>query len=399
MNTLNHFLFIFSESELRQSFDPKVHPPDEDFPVHVYLVLALGAKYGGFQAEKLCNEWYMKARLRLLNDDLQDDLEMMRLLTMLCIFKVSDNGDYSSSSHFLDLALDIGQNHGLDAGEFPLKDMNDPNRSQWLRVWETIRFLTVWLLLQSRDSPRPLQGLTPFLDIEQPPLYSEESYNSRLVQMSMTAVSSILKEVIKDHPDPSTHSPLLYKAHLGALDSWRANLPLYLCLRPPDPADPRMVYAGGNDRQKTAVLNVQSLFLGTTCDLLRPALITVLKSPNVPGGKELEAFAHRCVQAARNIIELCSEMADAGYPISSTWIAQHFLFKAAVIMVLDSTRTPSTVESGQTRLAYIRTAERLLNSRPGISTHSPHVVVLRLLCRSVGIEEAIVDAKGRPNGN
>jgi hypothetical protein len=101
LKKLNHFLFLFSESELRQSFDPKVHTPDEDFPVHIYLVLALGAKYSGFQAEKLCNKWYMKARLRLLHDDLQDDLEMMRLLTMLCIFKVSDNVDYSSSSHFL----------------------------------------------------------------------------------------------------------------------------------------------------------------------------------------------------------------------------------------------------------------------------------------------------------
>jgi hypothetical protein len=101
LKKLNHFLFLFSESQLRQSFDPKVHTPDEDFPVHIYLVLALGAKYSGFQAEKLYNQWYMKARLRLLQDDLQDDLEMMRLLTMLCIFKVSDNVDYSSSSHFL----------------------------------------------------------------------------------------------------------------------------------------------------------------------------------------------------------------------------------------------------------------------------------------------------------
>lgn len=398
LTKLNHFLFLFSESQLRQSFDPKDHRPDEDFPVHIYLVLALGAKYSGFQAEKLCNQWYMKARLRLLHDDLQDDLEMMRLLTMLCIFKVSDNVDYSSSSHFLDLALDIGLAYGLDAEfDLPLRDMEDPNRSQWLRVWETIRFLTVWFLLQYRDSPRSLQGLAPFLDIEQPPLSSEESYNSRLVHMSMTAVSSILKEVIKDRPGPSTHSPLLYKAHLGALDSWRSNLPLYLCLRPPDSADPRVVYPGGNDRQKTAVLNVQSLFLGTVCELLRPALIAVLKSASVPGSKELEPFAHRCVQAARNIIELCIEMADSGYPISSTWIAQHFLFKAAVIMVLDSTRTSSNLKLCQARLAYIRTAEKLLKSGSGISKHNPHVIVLRLLCRSVGIDEDTKDASGRPN--
>lgn len=99
LKKLNHFLFLFSESELRQSFDPTDHTPDEDFPIHIYLVLALGAKYSGFQAENLCNEWYMKARLRLLHDDLQDDLEMMRLLTLLCIFKVNDNID--AANHFL----------------------------------------------------------------------------------------------------------------------------------------------------------------------------------------------------------------------------------------------------------------------------------------------------------
>jgi hypothetical protein len=67
-------------------------------------------------------------------------------------------------------------------------------------------------------------------------------------------------------------------------------------------------------------------------------------------------------------------------------------------MVLDSTRTSSNLELCQTRLAYIRTAEKLLKSGLGISKHNPHVIVLLLLCRSVGIEEAIIDANGRPNG-
>jgi hypothetical protein len=78
--------------------------------------------------------------------------------------------------------------------------------------------------------------------------------------MSMTAVSSILKEVIKDRPNPSTHSPVLYKAHLGALDNWHSNLPLYLCLRPPDSANAHVVYSGGNDRQKTAIVRIIFVF-------------------------------------------------------------------------------------------------------------------------------------------
>jgi hypothetical protein len=43
----------------------------------------------------------------------------------------------------LDLALDIGLDRGFDADDLPLRDMEDPNRSLWLRVWETIRFLRV----------------------------------------------------------------------------------------------------------------------------------------------------------------------------------------------------------------------------------------------------------------
>jgi hypothetical protein len=67
-------------------------------------------------------------------------------------------------------------------------------------------------------------------------------------------------------------------------------------------------------------------------------------------------------------------------------------------MVLDSTRISSNLELCQNRLAYIRTAEKLLDSVSAIPKHNPQVIVLRLLCRSVGIEETIIDAKGRPNG-
>jgi hypothetical protein len=63
-------------------------------------------------------------------------------------------------------------------------------------------------------------------------------------------------------------------------------------------------------------------------------------------------------------------------------------------MVLDSMRTSSSLELSQKRLTYIRTAERLLNSGSDIQKHNPQVVVLHILCRSVGIEEAIIDAKG-----
>ena len=99
LQTLNHFLFLFSESELRESFVPGEHASDETFPVHILLVLALGAKYGAMQVDDLCHEWYAKARMSLLKNHCQDDLWMMRILTLLCILEIND--DLDSASHFL----------------------------------------------------------------------------------------------------------------------------------------------------------------------------------------------------------------------------------------------------------------------------------------------------------
>jgi hypothetical protein len=93
LQSFNHFLFLFSEAELRQSFNPREQTSDADLPVDIYLVLALGAKASVFQAEDIRNEWYSRARLRLLTEDCHDDLWMMRVLTLICIFEIDDDID------------------------------------------------------------------------------------------------------------------------------------------------------------------------------------------------------------------------------------------------------------------------------------------------------------------
>jgi hypothetical protein len=95
--SFNHFLFLFREYELRQSFNPRKWTSDADLPIDVCLVLALGAKASAFQVEDVQNEWYRRARLRLLSDDRQDDLWMMRVLTLICLFEIDDDIDVSNS--------------------------------------------------------------------------------------------------------------------------------------------------------------------------------------------------------------------------------------------------------------------------------------------------------------
>jgi hypothetical protein len=74
--------------------------------------------------------------------------------------------------------------------------------------------------------------------------------------MSISALSNDLREILNDRHD-STNPPssLLYKAHLQALDSWHAELPVYTCLQTPNWEDSRMVNPEADYRQKTAIVS------------------------------------------------------------------------------------------------------------------------------------------------
>ncbi len=68
---------------------------DQDLSSDICLVLALGAKYGSFQVDLVPTDWYPKARVRL-QIEYQDDLSLMRTLTMICLFHIGDNIELAS---------------------------------------------------------------------------------------------------------------------------------------------------------------------------------------------------------------------------------------------------------------------------------------------------------------
>jgi len=102
--------------------------------------------------------------------------------------------------------------------------------------------------------------------IQQPPLLSDSCRNGRLVQMSIASLSKHLQEILNDRRD-STKQPssILYKAHLQALDSWHAELPLYTCLQTPNLNDSRMVKSEADYRQKTAIVSIAPMVNLCTC--------------------------------------------------------------------------------------------------------------------------------------
>jgi hypothetical protein len=102
--------------------------------------------------------------------------------------------------------------------------------------------------------------------IQQPPLLSDHGSNGRSVQMSIAALSNHVQEILNDRRDSTNQtSSLLYKAHLQALDSWHAELPLYTCLQTPNLEDSRMVNPKADYRQKTAIVGTTRILSLCRC--------------------------------------------------------------------------------------------------------------------------------------
>jgi len=148
-----------------------------------------------------------------------------------------------------------------------------------------------------------------------------------------------------------------------------------------------MVKADASFRQKTAILNVQSLFLGTICVLLQPALMTVLQDTSCSSENELIPSARRCVLSATVLVRLCDEIASSEYPLSASWIAQHFLFNATLVLIADMTRANSTLEefaSSNEHLECIAIAQNLLDQ---VSSASPQATIVRMFCMAAGLSD------------
>jgi hypothetical protein len=161
---LNHLLYLTSEAELQQAFREVLHgnSPQQEKAIGLCLILALGANYIGNVAARV--QWYGEGCSRLCHfRKWINDLWMMRMLTFLCLYHL--NFSLESSCHFLgtrprphelfaqklsftrliisELALQMGLACGLDSKEFPISGVVEPERSHWLRVWETLRFLYI----------------------------------------------------------------------------------------------------------------------------------------------------------------------------------------------------------------------------------------------------------------
>ncbi|KAE8448972.1 hypothetical protein EG329_008768 [Mollisiaceae sp. DMI_Dod_QoI] len=369
IQNFNHLLHLFDEFSIRESFQHVVeeHVLNAEASIELILALAIGATYMGSQPLLIHLEMYIRSRVQLsMLHGWSDDLWMMRILTMIAIYHLNMFPD--SACHFLDLAIQLGQENELDAASFPLPAVAEPRRSHWLRLWKSIVFLQTWLQLNGHDTKFRISETRYLINMMEPPLISEEYLNSRLTQMNLGMLSSMLKEVLRDGTRSETSSLSLISVHLNSLSRFHSELPIYFCLRPNsagvgEPASSRLV-DGAKPRQKSSILNIHVLYLGIKCQLLQSALIGLLHDPpTVNQNSTMMEYANQCVEAAKAIIDLCKDIRDSGYELKGHWIVLHFVFKAMLIMVLDAVRAQKSlrIDVWNENWGYISVAAKLID--------------------------------------
>lgn len=94
------------------------------------------------------------------------------------------------------------------------------------------------------------------VDYGQKPLIStEDEYDSRVVQMSVLSIGTLLREAAIDFSQTLESSPTIYNTYLRSLRQWYAGLPLFLCGLPQRHIDATVFYAGLKERQKSYLVS------------------------------------------------------------------------------------------------------------------------------------------------
>jgi len=398
LEKLNSFLYLFDESDLRKDFQYFVLTngclPGLGSVAELYLVLALGAKLSSPDSTKAYLDLYARTSNSLSNSKWGKNLWVMRMLTLLSACHCDDDHEnYDQSCHYLNLALRVGKAVGLDRQDSPLASINEPERSHWLRVWDSLRFLHSWHQTCGRGPLIPLSHHDSFVDTMRPPITTEDEYNSRVLQMSVLFIGSFLHTTITDFSKIPDTTPAICNIHLQSLHDWYAGLAPFLCARPQSDLDADVFYGGLTERQKSNLLIVHSLYYGMICHILQAEIITsaLSRSSEVENGKA-QGYSSQCIQAAESLLRLCTNLAESGMSLYGNAITSYFLLNATIILLFDTSRaqlSQPTLHSNEQlhppfvrqRIDLIRGARSLLDDCVGVKD-SPQSQIVEMFCDS-----------------
>ncbi|KAL2070422.1 hypothetical protein VTL71DRAFT_13448 [Oculimacula yallundae] len=343
----NHVLYLSDESELRHSFLKLVNGEwlQQESTIELCLTLALGAGHCIGEAcvrnrTQISEAWFAEALVRLSRFRQSiPKLPLMRILSLLSLYHLNSHPDVA-------LKL-LGAANGLETDNFPLSRLNHTDRYKWLRLWESLRFLQIVKEFKSFIGPWVISAV------------SDEDANSRLAQMHLYTLGGFISEIHKDQVGISRLSTALVLLHLQHLDRFRSNLPLYFCFEAVNASD---MLNGLDDRQKASILHIHCLYLGIVSELLSPFLVDSFQTSS-PHGTASDQYASRCVESAGDLINLCKSIYDSGYSLAASFVPLHYLFKAAVIMILDMVKEQSIrILDLQTHISAITTAKTLMET-------------------------------------
>jgi hypothetical protein len=137
------------------------------------MVLAIGSQVTDDTEDSISYHWYTIARVWLHNNDRLRDIYTMRLMCLLSIHQIVENPDVSRHyldmlllimplyiyifspcslfyildigkwvlTHSSDMAIEVGRYNGFLANAISSVISDDKERANWIRVWNTVKFL------------------------------------------------------------------------------------------------------------------------------------------------------------------------------------------------------------------------------------------------------------------
>ena len=109
LQEVNHFLYLFNEFDLRQTFqeffNPHLVPKQEETEIEVLLVMALGAKYSGLYGDEVHLDWFKDARTKIFpisQCKLSYELPLMRIVVLLSLYCI--DASLENSRQFLGIS-------------------------------------------------------------------------------------------------------------------------------------------------------------------------------------------------------------------------------------------------------------------------------------------------------
>ncbi|KAH8596604.1 hypothetical protein B0O99DRAFT_102874 [Bisporella sp. PMI_857] len=305
------------------------------------ICLALGCQTYPKGSTDMAVMWYEKGRKYLDGHDWSIDPTIMQILALISMYHMLERP--ATSSHYLDAAMRIGERNGFHRIAENFDRPDDSSDLEWLGIWNTIQTMHRILFLghSTRDSmPRPWEALTCN---SQEITYKHITAQPTIASSASSALSNILGSVQQQLGQSNSMPVWRGRLFTKELEAWLQHLPSHLSLpiisktQRLDHFVMRDVLSEASEAKKTEILHLHSLYFGTM-SLLKSSflqeLVTATTYPPASVGDEMERISYECLDAAFQLIDLCTALhSTSPFPVYAG-LPQIVLFTSSLTCIL-----------------------------------------------------------------